>query len=109
MRWNPAEAIIIEVGPSQVTFFDPDHKSRAKAGKHLHVDHFLQILPKLKNPKIVVLHVSRRTGVRRARRQLAKLLPPEQMARIHFLMDFEGAKDAGEVEDTAPPPPDMAE
>ena len=24
MRWNPAEAIIIEVGPSQVTFFDPD-------------------------------------------------------------------------------------
>lgn len=23
MRWNPAEAIVIEVGPTQVTFFDP--------------------------------------------------------------------------------------
>ena len=24
MRWSPAEAITIEVGPAQVTFFDPD-------------------------------------------------------------------------------------
>jgi hypothetical protein len=31
------------------------------------------------------------------------------MKRIYFLMDFEGAKDEGEVEDTAPPPPDTAE
>jgi ribonuclease Z len=98
-----------EVLLTEVTFFDPDHKARAKAGKHLHVDHFLQLLPKLKNGMIVLLHVSRRTGVRRARRQLAKLLPPEQMARIQFLMDFEGARDGGEVEDAAPPPADTAE
>jgi len=24
MRWNPAESIIIEIGPSQVSFFDPE-------------------------------------------------------------------------------------
>jgi hypothetical protein len=40
---------------------------------------------------------------------LRKRVGDEQMKRIVFLMDFEGSKDAGEIEDTAPPPPDTAE
>jgi hypothetical protein len=40
---------------------------------------------------------------------LRKRVGDEQMKRIVFLMDFEGAKDEGEIEDTAPPPPDTAE
>ena len=55
-----------------VTFFDPDHKLKAKAGRHLHVDHFAEILPKLKNQHIVIAHVSRRTGIRQARHLLAQ-------------------------------------
>jgi hypothetical protein len=47
--------------------------------------------------------------VRKARRLLARRLGEEQMQRIHFLMDFEGARDEGEVEDQAPLPPDTAE
>jgi hypothetical protein len=31
------------------------------------------------------------------------------MKRILFLMDFEGSKDAGEIEEMGPPPSDMAE
>jgi hypothetical protein len=31
------------------------------------------------------------------------------MKTIHFLMDFEGAASAGEVEEQGPPPPDAAE
>jgi hypothetical protein len=57
----------------------------------------------------VISHVSRRTGIRRARQMLRKRVGDEQMKRIVFLMDFEGSKDAGEIEDTAPPPPDTAE
>jgi ribonuclease Z len=94
---------------TEVTFFDADHKTKAKAGRHLHIDHFVELLPKLKNEHIVISHVSRRTGIRRAKQMLRKRVGDEQMKRIHFLMDFEHAKDAGEIEDTAPPPPDTAE
>lgn len=94
---------------TEVTFFESDHRTKAKVGKHLHLDHFVEILPKLRNEHVVITHVSRRTGVRKARRLLAKRIGEQQMQRIHFLMDFEGARDAGEVEDQAPPPPDTAE
>ena len=94
---------------TEVTFFEPSHKLKAKAGRHLHLDHFVEILPKLRNEHIVLSHVSRRTGVRKARRLLSKRIGEEQMRRIHFLMDFEGARDEGEVEDQAPLPPDTAE
>jgi ribonuclease Z len=94
---------------TEVTFFEPSHKLKAKAGRHLHLDHFVEFLPRLKNEHIVISHVSRRTGVRKARRLLARRIGEEQMRRIHFLMDFEGARDEGEVEDQAPLPPDTAE
>ena len=88
---------------TECTFFDPTHRTKAKAGKHLHVDQFVPLLEKLKNEHIVLLHVSRRTGVRRARGILRKLIGPERMERIHFLMDFDDSTDAGDV-DTAGPP-----
>jgi ribonuclease Z len=94
---------------TEVTFFEPSHKLKAKAGKHLHLDHFVEVLPKLRNEHIVISHVSRRTGIRKARRLLSKRVGEEHMQRIHFLMDFEGAKDEGEMEALAPPPPDTAE
>ena len=94
-----AETLITEC-----TFFDADHKTKAKAGRHLHVDEFARILPTLKNKNIVIGHVSRRTGVGRAKRILKKLVGEEQMSRVHFLMDFEGAVDAGDVESAGPNP-----
>jgi ribonuclease Z len=94
---------------TEVTFFEPTHRTKAKAGKHLHLEHFIELLPHLKNQHIVITHVSRRTGIRKARRLLARRVGEEQMQRIHFLMDLEGARDEGEVEDLAPPPPDTKE
>jgi ribonuclease Z len=94
---------------TECTFFDADHRAKAKAGRHLHLDQFVQVLPKLKNENILLMHVSRRTGIRRAQRLLRKKIGDEQMKNIYFLMDFEGAKEAGEVEDLAPPPPENAE
>jgi ribonuclease Z len=94
---------------TEVTFFDPTHRTKAKAGKHMHVEHFFEVLPKLKNEHIVIGHVTRRSGIKRAQRMLAKRVGEEQMKRIHFLMDFENAKDEGEVEDAGPPPADTKE
>jgi len=94
-----------EVLITEVTFFDADHKGKAKAGRHLHLDHFLDILPRLKNKDIVLIHVSRRTGVRRARNLLRRRVGNERMKNIHFLMDFEGATDAGDIDSVLPLPP----
>ena len=98
-----------EILITECTFFDLAHRVKAKLGRHVHIDHFVEILPKLKNQHIVISHVTRRTGIRRAKHLLRKKIGEERMKNIHFLMDFEGARDAGEVEEQGPPPPDTAE
>jgi ribonuclease Z len=88
---------------TECTFFDPDHKSRAKAGKHLHVEQLARILPRLKNKHVVICHVSRRTGVRRAKHLLRKAVHEELLANVHFLMDFEQSKSGGDLDEPAAP------
>jgi len=103
------DVVNAEILITEVTFFEPDHKTKAKHGRHLHIDHFVELLANLKNQHIVVMHVSRRTGIRKARSLLRRRVGEERMKTIHFLMDFEGATEGGEVEDLAPPPPENAE
>ncbi|MGH7177959.1 MAG: hypothetical protein ACREJC_11305, partial [Tepidisphaeraceae bacterium] len=94
---------------TECTFFDTAHRAKAKAGKHLHVEELAGILPNLRNEQVIITHVSRRTGIRRARQLLRKAVGTDLMNNVHFLMDFEGAKDEGEIQDTVPPPPESAE
>jgi len=103
------DVVNAEVLITECTFFDPTHKQRAKVGKHLHVEHLLQILPKLNNKHLILTHVSRRTSIRRAKRFLEKKLTDEQRERIIFLMDLADAKPAGEVEDIGPLPKGAAD
>ncbi|HZZ43053.1 MAG TPA: MBL fold metallo-hydrolase [Tepidisphaeraceae bacterium] len=97
-----------EILITEITFFEHEHRQRAKVGKHLHIDHFLSIVPNLNNKQIVITHVSRRTGIRKARRMLAKALGEARMANIHFLMDFDQAVAGGDIEDLSPLPPEGA-
>ena len=100
-----AETLITEC-----TFFDADHRTKAKAGKHLHVEQFAAVvLPKLNNQHIVIGHVTRRTSVRRARHLLRRIVGEEKMRNVHFLMDFEGSVNEGEFDQAGPPPADTAE
>jgi ribonuclease Z len=94
-----------EVLITECTFYDKEHKAKAKAGRHLHLDHLIELLPKLKNRDLVLIHVSRRTGLRRARSLLRRKVGEERMKNIHFLMDFEGAVDAGDIDSVLPLPP----
>jgi ribonuclease Z len=103
------DVVNAEVLITECTFFDPAHKSKAKAGRHLHVDALAEVLPTLNNKHVVIAHVTRRTGLRRAKGILRKKLGAERMASVHFLMDLEDAVPAGEVEDVGPPPADTAE
>jgi ribonuclease Z len=93
-----------EILITECTFYDSDHKAKAKAGRHLHVEQFAAVVPKLKNKFIVLTHVSRRTSIRRAKHVLRKLIGDEAMKNIVFLMDFEGATDGGDIEDAGPNP-----
>lgn len=82
---------------TECTFFEPEHRSKSREGRHLHATHLAEILPRLNNAHVVLLHVSRRTGVPRAKRWLKKALGGEIPANMHFLMDLRDAKHAGDA------------
>jgi ribonuclease Z len=77
-----AKVLIIEC-----TFFETDHVRRARAGYHMHVRDVARVLQKLDNPHFLLAHVTRRTAISEAKATLAKLVSPEVMSRITFLMD----------------------
>jgi ribonuclease Z len=103
------DVVNAEVLLTECTFYEKEHRQRAKAGRHLHVEQFADILPTLKNKQVIVLHVSRRTGIRKAKSYLRRRVGDELMKNVQFLMDFEGSLDAGDIEDAGPPPSDTAE
>lgn len=77
-----AKALLIEC-----TFFDEEHLYRAKAGRHLHVRDLPEVLEGMRNERIIIVHVTRRTNMGLASRLLKKTLPKETLERITFLMD----------------------
>lgn len=71
----------------ECTFFEPDHKDRAKVGMHLHVDDIAEWLRVVECEHLVLIHVSRRTEMNYARRRLAEVVGEERAAKVLFLMD----------------------
>ena len=82
---------------AECTFFEDDHRSRAKAGFHTHLADVPRLLEMFAGQAIVLTHVTRRTGLRAAREALAKMVGPEKMARIFFLMDRHPGSAKGQV------------
>ena len=105
---NP-DVVNAEVLLTECTFYERDHIQRSKAGRHLHLDQLADILPTLKNRHVVLLHVSRRTGVRKARGYLRRRIGEELLRNVQFLMDFDGSVEGGDVEEAGPPMSDTAE
>ena len=95
--WEEPDVRHAQLLLTECTFFEREHRRKSKAGKHLHAEHLADLLPDLENEQIVLLHVSRRTGVPKAKRILRKLIGDDEMARIHFLMDLKGASAAGDA------------
>jgi ribonuclease Z len=73
----------------ECTFFDAEHMDRARAGRHLHVQDLPAVLEGMKNERIIICHVTRRTNMGEARRILRKELPKETLDRVSFLMSRE--------------------
>ena len=71
----------------ECTFFDREHRSRALAGRHIHVDDLPKVLEAVPNAEILLVHVSRRTDMSSARRALHRVIRREDADRIRFLME----------------------
>ena len=78
-----AEAKVLLV---ECTFFDDEHASRAKDGRHIHVRDLPELLEGMQNEHIVIVHVTRRTNMSAARKLLRKSLPKAVAKRVTFLM-----------------------
>jgi ribonuclease Z len=72
----------------ECTFFEDDHIARAKAGKHIHIDNLADVIEKLNNEKIILIHFSQRTHIKEAKERLAERLAPELYKKITIFMDY---------------------
>lgn len=71
----------------ECTFFDEEHRSRARAGRHIHVEDVPKVCAAVPDAQIVLTHVTRRTDMRLAKRLLQKVLSPQDAERTCFFMD----------------------
>jgi len=72
---------------TECTFFDREHVSRARAGRHIHVEDLPKILAAIPGGQIMIGHLTRRTDLRQAKRILERIVKPEELPRISFLME----------------------
>ncbi len=84
----------------ECTFFDQEHITRARAGRHMHVRDFPEVMERIKSPDVVVTHLSQRTDMRVARRVMDDTLSEADRARITILMERPPRKPRS----AAPPP-----
>jgi ribonuclease Z len=77
-----SRAVVLEC-----TFFDPEHVSRARAGRHIHVEDLQRVLAAIPDAEIMLTHLSRRTDMRLAKQILERTVDSADMERMSFLMD----------------------
>jgi ribonuclease Z len=71
---------------AECTFYEGEHTTRAKAGKHMHVDELATLLKNLNNEHIIITHTTQRTPMSEVRKILKKALPKSKYDRIILLM-----------------------
>ncbi len=70
----------------ECTFFEKAHLDRARAGRHIHVADLPRVMEALPDARIVLTHVTRRTDMRTAERELGRTLRSGDLDRVTFLM-----------------------
>jgi ribonuclease Z len=71
----------------ECTFFEGEHVTRARAGRHLHVCDLPEVMDRVRCPHVMLTHLSQRTDLREARRTLAEALNEVNLDRVTFLME----------------------
>ena len=71
----------------ECTFFDRDHRDRAKCGRHIHVDEINKVCEAVPEAQICLIHVTRRTDMRLTKRILERAIKPADRERVSIFMD----------------------
>ena len=75
---------------AECTFFVDEHSERADAGRHMHIDEFVEMISNLDNEHIVITHLTQRTRLSEIRSILKKKLGQDRYRRVLLLMDGRG-------------------
>lgn len=78
---------------TECTFFEAEHKDRARTGMHLHVDDIAEWLKVSECEAMILTHVSRRTHLGFARDRLAQVAGTRHAKRALLLMDHKSNKE----------------
>ena len=90
----------------ECTFIEAEHRERARAGNHIHMQDLRDVYPRLANERIVLMHLTRRTMLSEARKALRETLGEAALGRVSFLAEHRRRKHAAPPP-TAPPAPSM--
>ena len=71
---------------AECTFYEDEHTTRAKAGKHMHVDELATLLNNLNYEHIIITHTTQRTPMREIHETLKNTLPKDKYDKITILM-----------------------
>lgn len=77
---------------TECTFFEDEHRDRARIGKHMHIDDLRPLFEAWQARDIVIVHVSRRTLLTYAREQIERVAGAERARGVHVLMDHRANK-----------------
>jgi ribonuclease Z len=83
---------------TECTFFEDEHRDRAKIGKHIHVEDLRPLLEAWTARDVVITHVSRRTLIPFARERIEAVAGAERASRVHLLMDHRSNRARHEVQ-----------
>ncbi len=72
---------------AECTFYETEHSARAEAGRHIHINEFVELIEKLQNEHIIITHTTQRTPMREIRRILKEAISPEQYEKVILFMD----------------------
>jgi len=81
----------------ECTFFEREHLSRARSGRHVHVNDLPRILADIPDAQVMLTHVTRRTDIRLAKRILDRVIDDSDKHRVSFLMDRPPRRDPNRI------------
>lgn len=69
---------------TECTYFEDDHRSKARDRHHLHLDDIVELLDIWEADNVVITHVTKSTKIHEAKEMMAARCP-QHMDRIHFI------------------------
>ena len=72
---------------TECTFYLEEQIDRAKAGRHVHINEFAEMIEKFENEHIIIVHTTQRTSMKEIKSIIKKKLPAAMRKKIILLMD----------------------